>query len=164
LHGFEPCGVAFDGALDAVGVEGEALEAGGGVGPGGGLVFGVIIAAPRLCEFGEESVFHGAGAGETPAISGDVFGDGGLDDAGWSERFDDGLAVALVGFVFAREGGMRTSGEPMAYGILGDDVFAGFGRGACRMLGVGAVGSFLPCPVKFTLRKTLPAVARRKTA
>jgi hypothetical protein len=30
------------------------------------------------------------------------------------------------------------------------------------MLRVGAVGGLLPCPVKFALRKKLPAVDRRR--
>jgi hypothetical protein len=99
----------FDGALDAVGIERDALKAGCWVRPSGGLVFGVVEAAPSLSEFREEGVFHGVGAGETPAAGGNVLGEGGFDDAGWGERFDDGLAVSLVGFVFAGKGGVSTA-------------------------------------------------------
>jgi len=79
------------------------------------------------------------GAGEAPAIGGDVLSEGGFDDAYWGESFDDGSAVALVGFVLAGKGGVGAAAEPMLERILGDSLFACLGRGASRVLGICAI-------------------------
>ena len=111
LCGFESPGVLFDGALDAIGLEGDALETFGGIDPGLGLRGdGGDV---RLLGFnlGEEGVFHGVGTDEAPAVGGDILREVFFDGTDGGEGFAECAAVLGEGLLFAGEGGVDFSAE-----------------------------------------------------
>src|SRR5215467_7630740 len=92
---------------------------------------------------GENGVFEGAGAVESPFVLGDGFGEIELQGADGGEGFADGFTVFLEGgLVF---GGMDDdlAGESVAEGVQGRAPFAFLGARASGNLRVGAVGDEL---------------------
>jgi hypothetical protein len=75
-----------------------------------------------------------------------------------------GSECIVFGGVFAGDddgGGV----DAMFQGVEAGGGLALDGAGAGGLLRIGAIGGLLPCPLKFALRKKLPAVDRRlKTA
>jgi len=138
--------VLFEGALDALGVEGEEgevlrlIEKGPGLGERvfGGVESGVALGF-EIAE-GEDVVLDGAGTIEAPAVVGNGSGKVGLDGAFGGEFFDDGGGEGFVrGAVFVGEES-ELAGEAV-FQVVGSDALFAFGcAGAGGVLGVFAVG------------------------
>src|SRR5262249_21647815 len=99
--------VLFDGAVDALLVNGEQMEIMGVLKPGSGVSEGVIdgvdtgsvIRVLGQAE-GKSASFNSAGALQTPAVVGDGLDDIALEVADGGEAFEDGFTVLFVGELF----------------------------------------------------------------
>ena len=148
LQGVKTLFVALDPAGDALFIEGEQGEFFGGAPEGPGLgeggvdlgVFGDDVGVGGTVSEGEDVVFDGAGAVQTPFVFGDGLGDLGFESAfGRVGLADVGGEAGEDGQVFVRHGGDLT-GEAVTPGVERGADLAGFRFRAGGVLGVAAVG------------------------
>src|SRR5215468_7245883 len=142
--------VLFDGAVDALLVNGQQMEVVGVLKPGSGVSEGVIdgvdtgsvIGVLGQAE-GESAGFNGAGALQAPAVVGDGLGDIALEVANRGEAFEDDFAVLFVGELFFGSEDAELAGEavtpgiepatPLAFGSLGAGGMIGTLGGGLRV-------------------------------
>src|SRR5215468_1297353 len=142
--------VLFDGAVDALLVNGQQMEIVGVLTPGSGVGAGVIDGIDAGSVFrvlgqaeGESAGFNGAGALQAPAVVGDGLGDIVLEVADGGEAFEDGFAVLFVGVLLFGSEDAELAGEavtpgiepttPLAFGSLGAGGTVGTQGGGLRV-------------------------------
>jgi len=148
--------VLFDGALDALLVNGQQMEVVGVLKPSSGVGAGVIdgvdagsvLGVLRHAE-GEGAGLNGAGALQAPAVVGDGLGDLALEVADGGEAFEDDFTVLFVGLLLFGSEDAELAGEavtpgiepatPLAFGSFGAGGMVGTLGGGLR---VGDGGSF----------------------
>src|SRR5215468_5383417 len=149
--------VLFDGAVDALLVNGQQMEVVGVLKPGSGVSEGVIDGVDAGSVFrvlgeaeGESASLNGASALQAPAVVGDGLDDIALEVANGGEAFEDDFAVLFVGLLFFGSEDAELAGEavtpgiepatPLAFGSLGAGGAVGTLGGGLR---VGHSFSFL---------------------
>src|SRR5579862_3586630 len=146
---FEEFKVAFHAATDALFVHGETVESSGLFGEGLGHVDGVgdlrVVAGEGVVRVvgnvnGEEILFHGSSADETPMGFGDTAGEKGFVTTDRGEAFDDGLHEGFGGKAFGFGKETDLSGETVAAGVEAGTLLAFLSLRTCGLLGVAAVG------------------------
>ena len=138
LESAELGGVLFDGAVDALLVEGDEGEETGLLDPGLAFGQGVVdfvvagfgFAGVAVDAFGEDVVLDGAGALEAPAVFGYRLDEVGFLNADGGEFGVIGLAVSAEGFGLFGSVDVDFAGESVFEGVEAGAALAGGGAGA----------------------------------